>query len=491
MEVGVRKATGAGRGDLMVQFIGEALIQVGLSALIAASLAELLIKPFGAFTQRGLTLDFLHDPMLLLATVGAALVVGVLAAIYPALVLSSFRPAAVLKGGPVQVVGSASARTALVVVQFAILVGLIVTTTTLYRQTQFALARGLGGGLDSGKIARVLGGCDGAFPDEVRKLPGVSAAACSSLNALNTPDAKDARLVQVGSRQEAFDTDPVDFGFLELYGLKPQAGRIFSTGDGEDGVLGDPKATVPPTIVLNETAARRAGYADPRAAVGHSLIWTVDPRLPGMRPSRIVGVVPDMPLSVRAAADPVIYYVAPRQTYALSIKLTGGDVAGTVHAIDQAWRKTGHTLPIRETFMSQVRIGLYLDMITQGATIGMCALLAVLIACVGLYALSAYTTERRTKEIGVRKVMGADTRQVVLLFLWQFTIPVLIATAIAIPVGFLAMDWWLHGFAYHVDLPLWTFVSAALGAALIAWLTVSWQSLTVARARPVSALRYE
>ena len=492
MEVGVRKATGAGRADLMVQFIGEALIQVGLGAVIAASLAELLIKPFGAFTQRGLTLDFLHDPALLLGVAGTAMVVGVLAAIYPALVLSSFRPAAALKGGPVQVAGSATARQALVVVQFAVLVGLIVTTTTLYRQTQFALARGIGGGPDSGKIIRILGGCNEAFPDEVRKLPGVGAAACSSLNALNTPDAKDARFVQVGGgRQDAFDTVPVDFGFLDLYGLKPLAGRIFSRDHGEDGVLGDPKATIPPTIVLNETAARRAGYADPRAAVGQSLMWTADPRLPGMKLSRIVGVVPDMPISVRSAADPSIYYVAPQQTYVLSIKLTGRDIPGTVQGIDQAWKKTGHVLPIQETFMSQVRISLYRDMITQSATVGICAGIAVLIACLGLFALSAFTTERRTKEIGVRKAMGADTLQVVLLLLWQFTIPVLIATAIAIPVGFAALDWWLHGFAYHVALSAWTFVLAAVTAVLIAWLTVSWQSLTVARARPVSALRYE
>jgi len=117
--------------------------------------------------------------------------------------------------------------------------------------------------------------------------------------------------------------------------------------------------------------------------------------------------------------------------------------------------------------------------------------LAVLIACLGLFALAAHTTERRTKEIGVRKAMGADTRQVVMLLLWQFTVPVLIAIAIAIPIGFLAMDWWLQGFAYHTPLSAWTFVLAAVSAVGIAWLTVSYQSYTVARARPSSALRYE
>ena len=131
------------------------------------------------------------------------------------------------------------------------------------------------------------------------------------------------------------------------------------------------------------------------------------------------------------------------------------------------------------------------DLIIQGLTVAICAGLAVLIACLGLFALSAYTTERRTKEIGVRKAMGADTRQVVLLLLWQFTIPVLVAIVIAIPLVLWAMNWWLHGFVYHVSLSALTFVLAAVAGVVIAWVTVSWQSFTVARAKPAGALRYE
>ncbi|HEY4029412.1 MAG TPA: FtsX-like permease family protein [Caulobacteraceae bacterium] len=244
---------------------------------------------------------------------------------------------------------------------------------------------------------------------------------------------------------------------------------------------------------MNEAVARRLGYADPKAAVGRSLNWA-NSGTPGhwlFRTSQIVGVVPDMPKTVRSATDPFVYYVSPRRSSVMSIKLTGQDIPGTIRAIDQAWRRTGHARPIQETFMSQFQANLYLDLIIQGATIGICAGLAVLIACLGLFALSAYTTERRTKEIGVRKAMGAATGQVVLLLLWQFTIPVLIATAIAIPAGFLALDWWLHGFAYHVSLSPWTFVLAAMAAVLIAWATVSWQSFIVARSKPANALRYE
>jgi putative ABC transport system permease protein len=235
---------------------------------------------------------------------------------------------------------------------------------------------------------------------------------------------------------------------------------------------------------VNETAARRLGFPDPGKAVGHVLTQRFGP-------TQIIGVVADAPITVRSKAEPMVYICATNLGGVLSIKLTGQDIPGTLKAIDAAWKRTGHSQPIQMALMSQVRLGLYRDLAVQGATIALCAGLAVLIACLGMFALAAYSTERRTKEIGVRKAMGARTADVVLLLLWQFTVPVLIAAAIAFPVGFLAMDWWLHGFAYHVDLPLRTFVLAGAAAVAIAWLTVSWQSCAVARARPAAALRYE
>jgi putative ABC transport system permease protein len=501
VEVGVRKAAGAAQKDLMIQFVGEALIQVGISAVIAVILAEALIKPFSAFVQRELALDFIHDPLLLLGVLAGVLLIGFLAAIYPAVVLSSFRPASVLKGGLVQTSGSPIARQGLVVVQFAILVGLIVTTATLYRQTMYALDRGLGAAA-SKQMITVFAPCNSAFPDEVRKLPGVAGVACSSYNALNTPNTKNIVDIRLGGgRRASFDVAPVDFGFFELYGIRPLGGRLFSRDHGEDQVLADPKSTAMPTVMINETAAHVLGFSDARAAVGQPMTWTryLPPAKPGpgaqptpvTAASRIVGVIPDMPVTVRAATDPTFYYVVPKQLGVLSIELTGHDMPATIKAIAATWKKTGAPFPLQETFLSQFRLGLYLDLIIQGVTIGICALLAVLIACLGLFALAAYTTERRTKEIGVRKAMGAKTADVVFLLLWQFTIPVLVASAIAIPLGFAAMDWWLHGFTYHVGLSLWTFVLAAAAAVVIAWLTVSYQSYAVARAKPANALRYE
>ncbi len=500
VEVGIRKATGAQRADLMLQFIGEALLQVVFATLIAILLAELLMPPFNAIIQRSLNLNFFTDPVLLLGVVVVALVVGLLAAVYPALVLSSFRPAMVLKGGVAQASGSPIARSSLVVVQFAILVGLIVTTTTVYRQTQFALGRGLGD-VDSKLIVGIITSCNNAFPDEVRKLPGVAAAACSSLTALNTPNTKNIIPVQVGGgRQVNFDVAPVDFGFLETYTVHPIAGRLFSRQYGQDNVMADPRNTAAPTVIINETAARNLGFSDPKKAVGRQMRWPVPhPAPPGapqggassLSSSEIIGVVPDVPKTVRAVADPTFYFVWPRVVNALTIRMNGQDIPGTVKAIAATWKRVNGDQRLQEQSLSAFRLTLYLDLIVQGLTVGVCAALAVLIACLGLFALSAYTTERRTKEIGVRKAMGADTRQVVLLLLWQFTIPVLVAIAVAIPLGFFAMNWWLHSFVYHVSLSAWIFVLAGVAGVVIAWVTVSYQSFMVARAKPAGALRYE
>jgi putative ABC transport system permease protein len=494
VEVGVRKAAGARRADLMIQFMGEAVIQVAIAAVIGIVLAALLMKPFSAFVQRELTLNFLRDPLLLVGLGGGALCIGLLASVYPALVLSSFRPAAVLKGGFVQTSGSALAREALVVVQFAILTGLIVTTATIYRQTMFALSQGVGG--DGKLIVGVFTPCDNAFPAEVRRLPGVASAACSSMNALNTPNAKNIVAVQIGGgRKESFSVAPVDFGFFELYGVHPLAGRLFMPDHGEDHVLDKPDAPVQPTVVINEAAARALGFSEPKAAVGRQMTWGrfVKPGAPDLvAPSQIVGVVPDMPMTVRSATDPTFYFVFPKkQLGVLSIKMTGKDIPGTIKAVARVWRQTGNTQPIQQMFLAQYRLNQYLDIIIQGVTIAICALLAVLIACLGLFALSAYTTERRTKEIGIRKVMGASTSDVVKLLVWQFTIPVLWAIAIAVPLGFLAMYDWLHHFVYHVELSAWAFILAAAAAVVIAWATVAYQSFMVARAKPAAALRYE
>ena len=195
--------------------------------------------------------------------------------------------------------------------------------------------------------------------------------------------------------------------------------------------------------------------------------------------------------SIRTTISPTLYFIDLCCADYTLARLDGQRLPQTLRAIDQLWNRTGHDRPIERSFESQGVQALYRDVYTQEVAIAVCSGLAILIACLGLFALAAFTTERRTKEIGVRKAMGASTLDVVRLLLWQFTKPVLWANLIAWPLAFWAMDQWLHGFAYRVDLPPWLFVVAAASAVLIAWATVSIHAWLVARAKPATALRYE
>ena len=497
VEVGVRKAVGAGRADLMVQFMGEALIFVLLAMLISVALVELLLPAVNAFLQRTIAFDYLSDPRLAAAILGAALLTGVIAGLYPALVLSGFRPAWALKGSGGQAAGSAGVRQGLVVIQFAILTGLIIVAATIWRQTSFALDNLLR--LNEDQVLYVVSPCTSAFRGELLTLPGVNGVSCASDQAMGQFSLK-TLVREPGRGNISVDTAPVGAGFFELHGLKPLAGRFLSEDRGEDVVLYRPDAgpDSQPTVVLNESGARQLGFRTPQQAIGRSIDWgrwTAAPAngaLPAPRSSRIVGVVRDFTLaSIRTPIEPTMYFLDPRGGGVVLARLDGRRLPETLRSIDGLWARTGHTRPIYREFLGQTMREGYRDVEVQAAIIGASTGLAILIACIGLFALAAFTAERRTKEIGVRKAMGASSADVMRLLLWQFTKPVLWANLLAWPVGFWAADHWLHGFAYRVSLPPWLFAAASSAAVLIALLTVSTHAWSVARARPATALRYE
>jgi putative ABC transport system permease protein len=499
VEVGVRKAAGASRRDLILQFMGEAVLYVAAAAVLALSLAELLMPAFNAFTQRRMTFDYLTDPALGLSVLGALVVIAALAGTYPALVLSSFRPSAVLKGGPVAAVGGSLVRQALVVAQFAVLIGLTLVAITIARQTIFALNEGMR--LDKDQTMFVLSRpCSTTLRDELRKLPGVKAAGCATAEVANlTTSHTDA---SVGTRTLNVARAPIDFGFFEVFSVKPLAGRLFDERRPADGALDNPDAYQP--VVLNETAARGLGFRTPQEAIGKTLVWDgfwdetlrrEGPVNQPRKPSEIIGVVPDFTLgSVRQPIEPFVYGVgriAPPSFVGLAVKLDAGRVPETLAAMDRIWKRVGQGEPMTRYFVDQFSLRLYIDTIIQGATVAIAGLIALTVAAFGLFALSAFTTERRTKEIGVRKAMGASSGDILKLLLWEFTKPVLWANLIAWPVAWLVLNWWLSSFAYRVDIAPWTFAAAGAGALVIALATVLVHALSVARSKPVAALRYE
>jgi putative ABC transport system permease protein len=496
VEVGVRKAIGAGRRNLIVQFMGEALMYVLAAMLIGVAIVGIALPAVNAFLQRTIVFNYLDDPALTLSVVGAAVFTGLIAGVYPALVLSNFAPASALRGGGGQRAGSAAVRQGLVVVQFAVLISLIIVTGTIYRQTAFALQNGLR--LNEDQIASAAE-CEPGFKQKLAALPGVNAVACVSGQATGTFPIK--TVVKDPTRGDVtVEVASADVGFFEMLGLTPLAGRFFSNDRGEDMLLGgpDPGPESQPSVVLNESAVHQLGFESPQVAIGKTIAWvrpsgvpqTAAP--PHLRSSRIVGVVKDFTLfSVRDAVDPTMYYVDPKSTYILFAELQGQHLPETLEAINALWRSTGHVRPIRLDFLGDIMRNAYRDVEIQGGIIGASAGLAIVIACLGLFALAAFSADRRTKEIGVRKVMGASSFAVVRLLLWQFTKPVLWANLIAWPLAYWAAAHWLDGFAYRVGLPPWLFLSASVAAVLIAWTTVVAKAWLAARANPATALQCE
>jgi putative ABC transport system permease protein len=415
IEVGVRKAIGARRRDLIVQFMGEALIYVLAAMLIGVLIVGLTLPAVNAFLDRSIAFDYLEDPALTAAIVGAAVLSGLMAGVYPAVMLSSFPPAAALKGRGGQRSGSAAVRHGLVVVQFAVLTALIIVTATIYRQTSFALQNVLR--LNQDQI--VYTDCEPGFKEKLAALPGVMRSPASLDQALGFPSKTFVKDPARGNI--TVDTAGADVGLFEMHGLKPLAGRFFSNDRGEDMALEGPDTDPQsqPSLVLNESAVRRLGLSSPQDAIGKSIDWVRPYAAPAtgdspFRSSRIVGVVSDFTLtSIRTAVAPTMYYVDPISTFHLFAKLEGQRLPETLQAINALWRSTGQVRPIKLDFLGETMREQYRDVQLQGGIIGASAGLAIVIACLGLFALAAFTAERRTKEIGVRKAMGASRFDVV------------------------------------------------------------------------------
>jgi putative ABC transport system permease protein len=248
-----------------------------------------------------------------------------------------------------------------------------------------------------------------------------------------------------------------------------------------------------PNVVINETALQQLGFHRPADAVGKSIFWIRGADLRSQPlPSRIIGVAPDFSAGVsREKIDPVIYLVDRSTLYALNVKLDGAKVPETLASIDRVWKEHNASRPISRVFLNQIMQRQYMDVIRQGVIFAVFSALALFLACIGLFGLAAFATERRTKEIGIRKAMGANSSDIVRLFAWEFSQPVLWANLLAWPVAYYCANRWLNGFAYHVVLELWMFLAAGAIALVIALFTVSGHAFLAARAKPVTALRYE
>lgn len=497
VEVGVRKAVGATRFQIVTQFIGESLFYVGLALILAVVAVYWLMPAFNAFLQRDIAFDLLRDPALAIGLVSSAILVGIAAGAYPALVLSLFRPVDVLRGTLIQPERSGRLRQALVIFQFSTLIALTIITLTVHRQTQYATKDRLR--LPGEEIYLKRGPCPSSFVNTVKTLPGVRDATCASGTALALSRIVNTMETPRGEKIE-FVLAPVDYGFFGLFGITPLAGRTFAPEFGEDDVLrAGPNVSLNPTVVVNETGARALGFSSADSAVTQSVRWSRLIRTArGFQitegdSSAIVGVVPDFPIgSARKAIEPTAYYIDPGMLDSMLIlRLDGATIPEALRAVRATWERHTRSDSFGGTFLSRHLNNLYADIQRLSVIFSIFAGVAVVIAMLGLLGLAVFTAERRTREIGVRKVMGASRWDILRLLGWQFMRPVLWANLVAWPAAFFFMQRWLETFSYHIGQSPLVFVGASALALLIALTTVAGHSLRVARAKPVMALRYE
>lgn len=485
-EIGIRKSVGAFRGEIATQFLTEAVVLVLASTLLATGLA-LLLLPF-LNDALGQELQVTRNMLMILPAgiLGLAFVTGLLAGMYPAVFLSGFRPVQVLKGG-ISGAGGGALRKVLVVGQFAISAGLIIATLVVFRQLKFMQDKSLG--LNKDHIVTM--NFYGPLAEKYESFRNEVLSNSAVRNITRSTRLPSTRLLDsFGSAKAQLETDSleqrqvdlkfitVDHRFAPTYELELAAGRNYLEDQGSDRFE---------SFIVNEAAVRGIGWKSAEEAVGKRIQY-------GGRDARIVGVYKDFNFeSLHQDILPMIFFIPRDSTFfnALSIKVDGARTAEALAHIKTTWQTFMPDFPFDYDFLDASYGQLYEAEQRQGRVFIGFSLIAILVACLGLFGLAAFVAQQRVKEIGVRKVLGATTAGIVTLLSRDFLKLVLVALVIATPLAWFIMNRWLENFAYRIGISWWIFALAAGLALLIAFLTVSFQSVKAALANPVKSLRSE
>ncbi|WP_020401340.1 ABC transporter permease [Kordiimonas gwangyangensis] len=495
-EVALRKVLGARRPQLIVQFLLESYIITILAILMAIVFLELALPYFSSFLDKPLAINY-ADPVYwgVLGTI--VIFVGGLAGFYPAFAISGSRPGRILLANKSsESRGAVFLRQVLVTFQFAISITLIVAAIVIYFQTWYVLH------LDPGYDRENLLVVEGInrpemearmipFREAVSRLPEVKALTISS----ETPSDGNNNFTSIGLTTNPADHMVIgelwlDDNFFDVYGIPVIAGRAFDESiEGDLHIKGRQEMEVLPELrmMINENAVYRFGFASPQDAVDQVVYWY------DKTPIRIIGVVADARTqSLTSPQGPESYRLFAEYGSSLTVRYTGSP-SNLIEKLERTWKEFAPFTPLVYSFVDEASANEFEQEVHMSAVLSFFSMLAVVIACMGLYGLAAFTAERRTKEIGIRKVMGASVTDIVRLLVWQFSKPVLVANLIAWPIAITAMLAWLESFPYRIDtwilLPL-CIVAGAI-ALTIAWVTVGGNAARVARSNPVEALRYE
>lgn len=484
-EIGIRKVVGAGKRELVLQFLSESVLISWTAALMSAVCLFLSLPWINNLTGKELHFSQLLDWTILVPVILLPFMVGILSGIYPALFMSAFKPVKTLKG-LFKVGGrSISLRKALVITQFSISIILIITTMVVFQQLRFMQQKSLG--FNKEQIAvlpynAALSDRYEAFRNELLSNALFKDAGRSSRIPTGRLLDNMGSYTLAGDSMRPTTTDikfvSVDDAFIPTYGISLAAGRNFSKAYGTDTA----------GFIINQSAVRALGWPSAEQAIGKSFKY-------GETSGHIIGVVNDFHFeSMHQPIVPMVLLLFPESNSYfnnLSVKISGNDVSGAIHHLENTWRKFLPEIPFEYSFLDTKFDTLYQAEQRQGNLFTSFACIAIFIACLGLFGLSAFSITQRIKEIGVRKVLGASVQSIVALLSRDFLRLVVIASMIAFPVAWFAMHNWLKDFAYRVNLQWWVFVLAAVAALLVAFVTVSFQAIKAALHNPVKSLRSE
>ncbi|GHA55948.1 ABC transporter permease [Pontibacter akesuensis] len=490
-EVGVRKAIGASRGQLMVQFLLETILLTLISVVFAAALTSLLLPSLNEFAGKSMSFNVFTDPAYLLLLVGLTLVVGLLAGIYPAMVLSGFQPVRVLKSAVVvdSKVGKIQwLRHGLIVVQFALSIFLIISAMVVYKQVSYLHTKDLGFDKDQIMFFSMRGdnmfGNYETFKSELRKGPGIQNVAIG----YGFPgDATAGDRVIVPKNGERVHQSAtllmIDFDYINTLNVQTVAGRPFSR---------EYKTDADHAFMINETAVKDLGFGTAEKALGQTLLWPTWDNQDSVKEGKIIGVVKDFHVSsLYDKVEPTVLQIYPGANIKVAVKMDAENIAGAIAHVKEVWGKFSPDYPIEYIFMDDNFAKMYTAEDKLKSLLTIFTGIAIFVACLGLFGLAAYAAERRKKEIGIRKVLGAETSSIVTLLSKDFLKLVLVAAIIAFPLAWYAMGKWLEDFAYRIDIPIWVFILAGAVAGLLAFLTISFQAVRAATANPVNNLRMD
>lgn len=486
-EVGLRKTLGAYRSSLITQFLGEAMVIVAIAITISLGLVQLLLPVFNQVTTKSISFSSENMMFFFAALAGIAIITGILAGSYPAFYLSSFQPAKVLKGKTMLNNSGSLLRKSLVVFQFVIAITLVCGMVMISKQLTFMQEKDLGFDAKNKVViplrSESVKGKFEAFGQELSKISSIK----NSTGSNYIPGGhiwNDFSLYPEGSNMEnatMIKNTNIEANYLDVMGIDIVAGRGFNENRESESQN---------KVILNETATRRLGFK-PEAIVGQTIYTD---RSTGRIGFEVIGVMQDYhQVSVKEEIYPVLFFMAENTSnHAYTImSIDNQDINTTLAGIENAWRSVNPAIPFEYTFLDENVRKQYDEDQRVSSIITAFTVIAMIISCLGLYGLSTFMAERRFKEIGVRKVMGATVTEITGMMSAEFVKLVLIAFVIAVPLGWYAIHAWLENFAYKAPVGISIFAIAGISALAIAVFTVSFESLKAASANPVNALRNE